>query len=164
MTNDYSRGLVASPDYLAHYGTKGMKWGERKYQYEDGTLTPQGKLRYLRSQSGGHDVMSYKQYRKSAFRSADGRYDKNSKEVSKRAKYNASKSRMNGVCTAGIGVGGAVALGSMLIGRASLGGAILLGAGMNYVMNRLVFSRQEEDAIKDEYNKYLDQKISDLKK
>lgn len=33
---------------LEHYGTKGQKWGERHYQYEDGTLTPEGKERYSR--------------------------------------------------------------------------------------------------------------------
>lgn len=33
-------------DYIEHYGTKGQKWGTRKYQYEDGSLTPEGKIRY----------------------------------------------------------------------------------------------------------------------
>ena len=33
-------------EYLAHYGTKGQKWGVRKYQNEDGTLTDAGKERY----------------------------------------------------------------------------------------------------------------------
>ena len=32
--------------YLAHYGTKGMKWGERKYQNSDGSLTPLGRVHY----------------------------------------------------------------------------------------------------------------------
>jgi len=32
--------------YIAHSGTKGMKWGVRKYQNEDGTLTAAGKERY----------------------------------------------------------------------------------------------------------------------
>lgn len=31
---------------LVHHGIKGQKWGERRYQYEDGSLTPEGKLRY----------------------------------------------------------------------------------------------------------------------
>ena len=33
-------------DYLAHHGIKGMKWGIRRYQNEDGTLTAAGKRRY----------------------------------------------------------------------------------------------------------------------
>lgn len=32
--------------YLKHFGTLGMKWGIRRYQNEDGTLTELGKLRY----------------------------------------------------------------------------------------------------------------------
>ena len=31
---------------LHHHGIKGQKWGVRRYQNEDGTLTPEGKLRY----------------------------------------------------------------------------------------------------------------------
>lgn len=33
---------------LAHWGTKGMKWGVRRYQNKDGSLTPAGKKRYDR--------------------------------------------------------------------------------------------------------------------
>ena len=32
--------------YLAHHGTKGMKWGQRKYQNSDGSLTPLGRAHY----------------------------------------------------------------------------------------------------------------------
>lgn len=32
--------------YLAHYGIRGMKWGRRRYQNKDGSLTPAGRARY----------------------------------------------------------------------------------------------------------------------
>ena len=35
-------------DYLMHHGIKGQKWGVRNYQYEDGSLTPEGMVRYGR--------------------------------------------------------------------------------------------------------------------
>ena len=34
--------------YLAHHGILGMKWGVRRYQTNDGTLTAAGKVRYGR--------------------------------------------------------------------------------------------------------------------
>ena len=34
--------------YIAHHGIFGQKWGRRRYQNKDGSLTPQGKLRYGR--------------------------------------------------------------------------------------------------------------------
>ncbi|MBP5726213.1 MAG: hypothetical protein J6Y48_03980 [Clostridia bacterium] len=39
------------PDYLAHYGIFGQKWGVRRYQNEDGTLTEEGKKRYNKPES-----------------------------------------------------------------------------------------------------------------
>lgn len=36
----------ASKNYLAHYGVLGQKWGVRRYQNKDGSLTPAGKQRY----------------------------------------------------------------------------------------------------------------------
>lgn len=40
MRNDYDS------NYLAHYGIMGMKWGVRRYQNADGSLTVAGKERY----------------------------------------------------------------------------------------------------------------------
>lgn len=41
--NDYR---YYSEDELAHYGIMGQKWGVRNYQNPDGSLTPEGKIRY----------------------------------------------------------------------------------------------------------------------
>lgn len=42
-------GLDSEEDvdsFLEHHGIKGQKWGVRRFQNEDGTLTPAGKVRY----------------------------------------------------------------------------------------------------------------------
>ena len=62
------------PDaYLAHYGIKGMKWGIRRYQNSDGSLTPEGKARARKE---------YKQDNKEAFEKG-----KNATVMSKAASY-----------------------------------------------------------------------------
>lgn len=35
-----------SSDELMHHGIKGQRWGIRRFENEDGTLTPEGKERY----------------------------------------------------------------------------------------------------------------------
>lgn len=42
----YNYGPTRS-DELYHWGIKGMKWGVRRYQNKDGSLTPAGKKRYV---------------------------------------------------------------------------------------------------------------------
>lgn len=64
MRNEYSFAL--DDPYLSHEGIKGMKWGERRYQYEDGSLTPEGKIRYLKDYKAAEKKTkkAQKKYRK----------------------------------------------------------------------------------------------------
>ena len=41
-----SQWVVVYDDELYHHGIKGQKWGIRRWQNEDGTLTPEGKKKY----------------------------------------------------------------------------------------------------------------------
>lgn len=49
----YAVDSYDSSSELYHHGTKGMKWGDRRYQYEDGTLTPEGYRHYGYGHGGG---------------------------------------------------------------------------------------------------------------
>ena len=51
-------------NYLCHWGIKGMKWGVRRYQNSDGTLTPAGKKRYASEKSKEYDRVSRIAYKK----------------------------------------------------------------------------------------------------
>lgn len=42
----YGVSSLGSDDYLMHHGIKGMKWGVRRYQNADGSLTGAGRARY----------------------------------------------------------------------------------------------------------------------
>ena len=44
--------------YLAHHGIKGQKWGIRRYQNSDGSLTAEGKTRYG-YKGGSKKIQSY---------------------------------------------------------------------------------------------------------
>ena len=42
----YIGNVICDPNYLEHHGVLGMKWGVRRFQNHDGSLTVAGKARY----------------------------------------------------------------------------------------------------------------------
>ena len=57
MASEY---YVTRNDELRHYGIKGQRWGVRRFENYDGTLTPEGMERYYGKVGKDADV-SYKE-------------------------------------------------------------------------------------------------------
>ena len=58
-------GIALLGPSLMHHGIKGQKWDLRRFQYEDGSLTPAGRARYLKGGAMA-EGMRYSSQRKKA--------------------------------------------------------------------------------------------------
>lgn len=82
---EYSAMDISSP-VIAHHGIKGQKWGVRRYQKSDGSLTSAGRERYTTDQEADPSTLSRREKRRAAnkydYRESD-RY-KNANVLSRR--------------------------------------------------------------------------------
>lgn len=71
---------------LYHFGIKGQKWGVRRYQNEDGTLTAAGKARYMNSDGsynkrGQKRMDKFEKYRKRTSNKLSNRIDADKRDA-----------------------------------------------------------------------------------
>ena len=76
--------------YIAHHGIKGMRWGVRRYQNSDGSLTPEGLLRYRNKQDAKQYKLRKYAYKFGGQKTSIGRY------LGKRAEESLINSRKAG--------------------------------------------------------------------
>lgn len=133
-------------DYLEHHGIKGQKWGVRRYQNPDGSLTPEGRERYY----------GYKE-----------QAEKYGGHLTKDGKYKAS----NGVVIAKSRDSGVAALRKMSTSAVGRGLSSIGRSSMSKITNRSKVSikdqeRREREALKEYYkiggDKFLEEYQKDF--
>lgn len=107
MANSYRNRerFMGDSGYLIHFGIKGQKWGLRRFQNEDGTLTEEGMRRYGITDSRGQLNPSYKvkaDYRNrkiadSTFKNDIRNEKKQNKPISKRRQELIEKYKQKGL-------------------------------------------------------------------
>ncbi len=69
-------------DYLEHQGIPGMKWGRRRYQYEDGSLTPEGRERYRKQKAANRAKKKQGLFRKKPAKASKTKEEPKKRDIS----------------------------------------------------------------------------------
>lgn len=106
---------------IKHFGIEGMKWGVRRYQNEDGTLTPAGKARYNANYSEQQRTRDKKLYGRGAVERINKRMNKGESiqsarhdEVVRRDRIESGKAIAKNVAKGALVIGGAAAVATYL--------------------------------------------------
>lgn len=121
--------MLYEDNYLAHFGIKGQRWGLRRYQNEDGTLTSEGREHY-----GVGKRKLDKMYRKENKKLIKLANKADLTVQTRKVEYHKDKAKHNlkrGILDAGLLVG--TRLGSQLYGKALLKRANLESGGLTSV-------------------------------
>lgn len=150
---------------LAHFGIKNMKWGQRRYQYTDGSLTPAGKIRYGHPRA--QQIKDYgrfrgyaDQYRSLSRSPLTTNYQKSKSRIDKHLFRDMARKEARGLTAAeeaagianfyrrdkitnavgaGMGIGGAMISAGGLAGMKAATGAAALGASSAALAGGLPF-------------------------
>lgn len=114
---------------LYHHGILGMKWGVRRYQNKDGSLTSAGKKRYGErnpNYSEEQRIRDRKIYGRSSERRIERRMNRGEtiqsarhNEVERRARINAGKQIIRNVAGTALVLGGSAAIAKLLSDNSS---------------------------------------------
>lgn len=114
-------------DEIYHHGVKGQRWGERRWQNPDGSLTPEGRRHYGYLDVKDSDTSTTKKvkndYNSMSDREFRGKYQVGKKEYAKRVNkygdpYANRKKIQRDMVVKGVGTGLAVAAGVALTAAA----------------------------------------------
>ena len=81
MSLYYIGSLQCDANYLKHHGILGQKWGKRRFQNEDGSLTPEGRARYLQERTSSSGQKYYELSKKGFKRFRKGTDGVNDKDL-----------------------------------------------------------------------------------
>ena len=147
-TLESSKSEYMIEDELYHHGILGMKWGIRRFQNEDGTLTPAGRKRYLTTyvdvDANGNTKIS-----------AVGDADKRRRDLEKQNERDAAKELRGNMAyrlgtilgagsaatTASLGLIGGMGLANPAVAAAGMGGSAILG-GLGYGVGSHIGKKQ----------------------